>query len=323
MIDRITSRLPKWPFLLADLVLLAVASAVVVKSDWPLGPWQMAVCFLAVVAGAWFSITPFLREYDGSVKLAEAYQLSDSIARLKDIEKIRAHIENATGQWQGVQDHSQRAVSAAGALADRMAAETKEFCSMLERINQAEKTHLKFEIDKLRRAEADWLQTVVRMLDNVFALSQAAAQSRQPALISQIRQFQQVSREIARRMGLNAFAPEGPQPFDPKAHQLPEESATVPEQAMISGVIAPGFTFQGRLMRKAVVVVQGASRAAAPAPVAAASPEPSPTAAQEVQNVSSAAASEEASGPAVEESVEPQAATASVKDPENQRELSL
>jgi molecular chaperone GrpE (heat shock protein) len=256
MIERITSRLPKWPFLLADLLLVAVAGGIVYYGPHPLDLPRIALCLTALVFGGWFSVTPFLKEYHGSVKVAEANQIAEGMARLRTLDQVRDQIEGATARWHEIQEQSQRSLTSAAQLADRMAGETREFCAMLDNMSQAEKTHLKLEIEKLRRAEGDWLQTVVRILDQVFALNHAAVQSRQQPLISQIGQFQHVCRDLARRIGLNAFAPDGPQPYDAKNHQVHDENIPVPIEAVVCGVVAPGYTFQGRMVRKAVVALR-------------------------------------------------------------------
>jgi len=66
--------------------------------------------------------------------------------------------------------------------------------------------HLELETAKLRRAEGDWLQVTVRILDHVFALYVAAARSGQPRLAEQIAAFQNACRDAARRVGLVAHA---------------------------------------------------------------------------------------------------------------------
>jgi hypothetical protein len=60
-------------------------------------------------------------------------------------------------------------------------------------------------------------------------------------------------------------APE--EPFDPRKHQLPE-GGEVPPGAVVDETLAPGFVFQGRLLRPIIVRLAG-SPAAAAAPAGA------------------------------------------------------
>src|ERR1051325_12049960 len=95
-------------------------------------------------------------------------------------------------------------------IAQDMAAEVKAFNEFLQRARTDERSALQLEVDKLRRGETEWLQVIVRMLDHVYALHQAALRSRQPSLIEQLGNFQNACRDAARRIGLQPFvaAPE-------------------------------------------------------------------------------------------------------------------
>ena len=251
-----TPKLPKWPFLLSDLCLLALAGVIVYRSAWPLGLWQIGACFGAVAIGAWFWILPFLKEYHALQQMAEANALSLAVIELKNVEQVKNQIANATSQWQFIQDQSTQTVQATKEIADRMKAEVREFCAFMERANETEKGHLRLEVEKLRRGEGEWLQVVVRILDHIHALNQAAARSGQPGLISQLSQFQHACRDAARRVGLIPISPARHDAFDAKAHQLADPKAERPAEASITEILATGYSFQGRLIRKALVTLQ-------------------------------------------------------------------
>ena len=55
-----------------------------------------------------------------------------------------------------------------------LSTEARAFGDFLRKSNDAEKSHLRLEVDKLRRSENEWLQILVRILDHIFALHQAA-----------------------------------------------------------------------------------------------------------------------------------------------------
>jgi len=249
-------KLAKWPFFLGDAILLGFAGLMVYQSGWPLGLWQLAIVLGAIVVGAWLSIIPFLREYQAAVKLSEADQLANTVEQMKNLDLINKQISMATGQWQTVQDHSARTVGAAKEIADRMKAETQEFLAFFEKANQTEKAHLRLEVEKLRRGEGEWLQVVVRILDHIYALNQAASRSGQLGLISQLHQFQLACRDVARRVGLAAFTAAPGDAFESRTHQLTDAQAALPPDAQIKETLATGFTFQGQLIRKAIVALR-------------------------------------------------------------------
>ena len=190
------------------------------------------------------------------------------MSQLRNLEGIAAQISGATGRWQDAQDQADKTATAAREIAERMTAEVKAFTEFMQRANDSERATLRLEVEKLRRAEADWLQVLVRMLDHVFALHQGALRSGQPALIEQVGNFQNACRDAARRVGLTPFAANEAEPFDAQRHQLVEEGATPPPDAVVAETIAAGYTFQGRLVRPALVRLRET-----PAAVAAPPPE--------------------------------------------------
>lgn len=262
------------PFLLGDLLLLAVAGGIVYQSDWPLSTANMALCTAAVAAGAWLLVTPFLLQHRAALKLAEADALRSTVAQIQNLEQIKQHITEATANWMTIQGECARTVQTAKEVADGMAAEARAFTDFLRQANDTEKATLRLEADKLRRQEQDWLQVTLRLLDQVFALYAAACQSGQPHLVQQIGLFQNVCRDLARRVGVNAFAPEPGAAFDPHMHQAHEASGPAPAGAVIQQVLAPGYSYQGRVLRPALVQLA----AQAPAPAAAASADAAPSA---------------------------------------------
>jgi molecular chaperone GrpE (heat shock protein) len=105
----------------------------------------------------------------------------------------------------------------------------------------------------MQRGEKDWIQVSVRMLDHVYALHLGAVRSGQPNLIAQLSNFQNACRDAARRVGLTPFAAEPAEPFDEQRHQLLEGQKTPADGAVIAETLATGYTFQGRLLRPALV----------------------------------------------------------------------
>jgi molecular chaperone GrpE (heat shock protein) len=103
------------------------------------------------------------------------------------------------------------------------------------------------------------------MLDHVYALHQGASRSGQPTLIEQVGSFQNACRDAARRVGLTPFTASEAEPFDAERHQLVEEGPTPPADAVVGETVAVGYTFQGRLLRPALVRLRGNDAVAAAA----------------------------------------------------------
>ena len=264
--------LPKWPFFLGDALLLGMAGFIGYQSKFVLGHWELCFVVLCVIGGALLGIAPFLLEYDALVKLTESGSLTTAMAQLRNLEAIAGQISGATGRWQNAQDAADKTSLAAREIADRMTAEVKSFTEFMQRANDSERANLRLEVEKLRRAEADWLQVLVRTLDHVFALHQGALRSGQPGLIEQMGHFQNACRDAARRVGLMPFAADEAGPFDPQRHQLLEGTPPPASDAVVSETIATGYTFQGQLIRPALVRLRET-----PAAVAAPEPEPGTT----------------------------------------------
>lgn len=249
-------RLVKWPFLLGDLILLGSAWLIYTRSPGSLGQWAMPLMVVCVAAGAACIITPFLVEYRGSLALAQTESLSSIAAQVQNMEQVAEQITQATGRWQLAQEAADKTSATAQQITQRISDEARAFTEFMQRANEGEKATLRLEVEKLRRAELDWVQVLVRVLDHVYALHQGALRSGQGTLIEQTNNFQNACREAARRVGLAPFTPEHATPFDAQRHQLLED-AKPPTDATVSETLAAGYTFQGRLVRPALVRVQG------------------------------------------------------------------
>jgi molecular chaperone GrpE (heat shock protein) len=164
-----------------------------------------------------------------------------------------------------VQDASTRTVTAAQEIADRMKAETADFMKFIEQAQDSERGNLRLEVEKLRRTEGEWLKTTVQILDHIYAINLAAARSGQQNLVTQLQQFQNACRDVARRMGLVPFVPVPLEAFNPQAHQLPDPKFTPPENAKVGEVLAMGFTYQGQLLRRALVLLEQSEHSGEPA----------------------------------------------------------
>jgi molecular chaperone GrpE (heat shock protein) len=275
MSDAIAPKLTKWPFFVGDALLLGTAGFIGYQSKFVLGHWELCFVVLCVVGGALLAVAPFLLEYNALVKVAEAGALNTVVSELKNLEGIANQISGATGKWQEAQEQAGKTAAGAREIAERMTGEVQAFTEFMKRANDSERANLRLEVEKLRRGESEWLQVLVRMLDHVYALHQGAAKSGQPKLLEHVSSFQMACRDAARRVGLTPFVADEGEPFDEQRHQLAEEGAKAPAGAVVAETIATGYTFQGRLVRPALVRLREGEAAVAAAATEAAPEEQS------------------------------------------------
>ncbi len=259
MSARTVPDISKWPFFMGNAVLLALAYLVFAQVRLPLGLWAGCLIVVCGLAGAVLAVTPFVLEYRAAVRMAESGLLVSTVAEIRNLEMIAAQIAAATARWQVVQEHSASSVGAAKEIGQKMAAEAAAFSDFLQKANDAERANLRLEVEKLRRLENDWLQVLVRQLDHTFALYKAAEQSGQAGLFEQVGLFQNSCRESARRIGLVPLVPAAGEPLDPRCHRLSDPEMQPAAEARVGEIIATGYTYQGRLIRPAMVVPQAAT----------------------------------------------------------------
>jgi molecular chaperone GrpE (heat shock protein) len=134
-----------------------------------------------------------------------------------------------------------------------MAEEIRLFSEFMKKMNDSEKATLRLEVEKLRRGELEWLQVLVNILDHVFALHTAAMRSGDVKFAAPITTFQNACRDTARRLGLTPFAAAPNESFDAERHQVADSKETPPAGAVVAETMGSGYTFQGRLLRPALV----------------------------------------------------------------------
>ncbi|MDE3066495.1 MAG: nucleotide exchange factor GrpE [Verrucomicrobiota bacterium] len=248
---------PKWPFLLGDALVLAAAYFVIEQAAHPIGRWVAVAAAGCVALGAVLGAWPFVLDYRAIVKVVEANALGSIGQKIQDLEKLAAQIAAATNEWTNAQTQAEKTAAGAREIADRMADEVRQFSAFMQTMNDSEKSALRLEAEKFRRGESEWLQVLVRILDHVFALHAAAARSGQPRLAEQIAQFQNACRDAARRVGLAPFTAGPDESFNPERHHVLDGESKPSDGAVVAETVGAGFTFQGRLLRPALVRLRG------------------------------------------------------------------
>jgi len=241
---------PKWPFFLGNVLMLIVAW--VVSHQAPLGTATSIVVCACVGLGAWLGVQPFILEHRARLKLIDVSALGSTVEKIQGLEQVAAQISSATNQWEITQQSADKTAAAAREISERMAAELKEFTAFQQKMSDSEKATLRLEVEKLRRAEGEWLQILVRMLDHVYALFHAAERSGQENLVVQVGNFQNACRDTARRIGLIPFAAAPDDPFDAQKHKWADGEKPA-NGSVVAETVATGFTYQGRLVRPALV----------------------------------------------------------------------
>ncbi|MEO7300640.1 MAG: nucleotide exchange factor GrpE [Verrucomicrobiota bacterium] len=253
MTDR--SRLAFWPFLLVDLIFIGVGWLIFSNSHRPLTLGEAIALIACVTGGAISFLIPFLQRDATETKQAASDQLTDALKQIQNLEQLVAQLSNASNQLQTAEDQSKQTVEAAKKIADQITGERRAFSELIQKADDTEKGHLRLEVEKLRRSEGDWIQIIIHILDQIFAVHQAALRSGKPGLIEQLGNFQTACREAARRIGLVCLAAEPGEGFDEKVHQLLEVKA-VSQGSRIGASLASGYSFQGRMVRRTLVRLQ-------------------------------------------------------------------
>jgi molecular chaperone GrpE (heat shock protein) len=246
-------KVPKWPFLLGDGALLVFAGYLVWQARHPLGLWEVVICASCVALGAVLGVIPFVLEYRATARLIEVNGLETVAEKIQHLDQVASQIAVCTNDWTNAQTQAEKTSAGAREVAERMGVEARQFAEFMQRMNDSEKAALRLEVDKLHRAEGDWLQVLVRILDNVFALHAAAEHAGQPRVAGQIAQFQNACHDAARRVGLVPFGAEPEEPFDAERHQPMGLKDKPPVTAVVAETVGLGFKYQGKMVRPVLV----------------------------------------------------------------------
>lgn len=249
----------KLPFLIVDAVLLGIAFMIVWREPHPISHTEAGLIALLATVGAVIGALPFVLEYRAFLKVVEVNALGAAVEQIQALEKIGPQISSVTDQWSRMQEATERnstkTIAASQEIAQKIAAEAREFSEFMQKMNDNEKAALRLEVEKSRRGEGEWLQVLVRILDHIYALHSAAVRSGQPELAAQIGNFQNACCGVARRVGLAVFEAERDKPFDPQSHQVAGSDKPA-EGSLVAETMSAGYTYQGRLLRPALVRIK-------------------------------------------------------------------
>lgn len=246
------------PFIVGDVLLVAAAILIYAQGGRPMNAVETSVFGACMVGGALVGVWPFVLKNKAALKTYEVNELTNTLSQIQRSEEVAQSIATATGQWHAVQEQAASTLAAAREITENMANALKEFRELFNRAADTERNTLRLEVSKLRRAEADWLHVLVRIMDHVYALYTAGVRSGQPTLIEQFTNFQNACRDAARRVGFVPVLATPGTPFDPEVHQVLNPSEPVPTNATVAEMLATGYAYQGQLIRRVLVAVRAA-----------------------------------------------------------------
>jgi molecular chaperone GrpE (heat shock protein) len=258
-------KVPKLPFLVPAALLMVFGFYYVLHAALPIHHWEIAAGCVAL--GALLGVVPFYLDYRAMEKAIEVNALGAVAEKIQNLEKISEQINSATNHWAVIQGtvsaEAGKSTAAARAIADKMTEEARRFSEYMIKMNDSEKATLRLEVEKLHRAEGEWLQILVRILDHVFALHTGAVRTGDQRFIEPIANFQHVCIETVRRLGLMPFIAEPDEPFNAERQQVVGQPEKIPDGAVVAETIGAGYTFQGKLLRPALVRLHEAEAPAA------------------------------------------------------------
>ncbi len=256
MNDQRTINIPKFPFLIGDFTLVAITIMLILNMEKPLTPTVVLLSIVGFGLAALIGLVPYLLEFFALVKLNQIRTLAEGFKKLQQLDTVANTIHAATTQWLGVHDLAQQSLQAAKDVTEQITREAQAFRELIQKINDSEKNLLKLEVEKLHRAQADWVQVMIGIFDHIYALYKAAVRSGRPELIDQLTKFQSACRDLALRIGLVPVEADRGDLFDPNQH-APADPNVKPEIGTpILETIATGYIFQNRLIRPVIVKIQ-------------------------------------------------------------------
>jgi len=153
-------RLPKLPFILSDVALLAFGWFIAARHPNPLSPLPLIEITGCVVAGMVVLMIPYLVNY-GRDQEDAATSLRDELSeQFKRLIAASEHLQHATVQLKSIEEASAKNVEAAERLPYRMQEKIAEFNLQLAEAGNKEKAMIAQELAQLRAGESELLSKV-------------------------------------------------------------------------------------------------------------------------------------------------------------------
>ena len=114
-------KIPKWPFLLGDVLLLGFAFFIIWQSPRPIPQWEIIAGLISAAAGALLGVVPFVLDYRAVLRLVEANAIGEVAGKIQELEGLATRIGAATNEWTHVQTQAEKISTGADEIASRMA----------------------------------------------------------------------------------------------------------------------------------------------------------------------------------------------------------
>lgn len=155
-----SARLPKWPFLLADGALLAVAAVIVLLDDVQISETAIII-FSCVFLGSAAGFLPFLLDFTAArhEDLIEAREQLEELAQ--KLSESADYIGTVSGQLQATHDATIKAVHLAESLPYKLQEKVGEIAQSIQQGQDEEKETMAAELEELRENESRHLETAI------------------------------------------------------------------------------------------------------------------------------------------------------------------
>jgi hypothetical protein len=171
-------RLPKLPFIASDLFLLLVAGFIAYQAPSPFEGGTLVAIVACVVVGGILLGIPFVAEYGRRTDVLLRERQDEIAALAKTTAACAEQISIATASLHALAEDQARSARALESLPQKLQEKVAELKSQLNEINVAQSEALEQELQALRAAESDRLQSAVDELTKLsreFARIEAAA----------------------------------------------------------------------------------------------------------------------------------------------------
>lgn len=256
------------PYIITDAVFLGVAFCILALGSRPLTGMELVAVVFCVSAGAISLIYPFKRRLDHESQAEQAMAFKSSVSRLSGIEDLASRIEIATSRWTEIESKAEQSLSTSKEISEEMIGESESFKEFIRNASSEETQHLRLMVEKLKKAEKEWVHIIMAMMDHATALKWAAQRSSNPNLIQQITNYHSQLVEIARQVGLVIYEPSPGEVYDSELHQPASSDESIESGDNITVPRSAGFKFRGVILRKALVsskpVEAGAAASSSP-----------------------------------------------------------
>jgi hypothetical protein len=143
-------RLPRLPFILSDIALLALAWFIAARHSDPISPLPLFVITGCVVAGIVVLMIPFIVNYARDQEDAATSLRHELGEQFKRLIAASEHLQNSTNQLKTIEEIATKNVQTAERLPSRLQERIAEFNQQLVAAENKDKTRLEQELAQLR-----------------------------------------------------------------------------------------------------------------------------------------------------------------------------